>query len=47
MVLERSPQLVVFLAVWMLVGELVVLPLVLVELQRYSVAPEMVFGSSF
>ena len=47
MIVEWSPQLVVFLAVWMLVGELVVLPHVLVEVQRYSVAPETVFGSSF
>ena len=47
MVLEWSPQLVVFLAVWTLVGELVVLPQVLVEVQRYSVAPETVFDFSF
>ena len=47
MALEWSPQLAVFLAVWMLVGELVVLPHVLLEVQRYSVAPEMVFDFSF
>ena len=47
MVWEWSPQPVVFLAVWMLVGELVVLSHVLVEVQRYSVAPETVFDSSF
>ena len=47
MVLGRSPQLVAFRAVWRLVGELVALPHVLVEVQRYSVAQEMVIGSSF
>ena len=47
MALEWSPQQVVFLVVWMLVDELVVLPFVPVEVQRYSVAPEMVNGSSF
>jgi hypothetical protein len=38
---------VVSLAAWLLVGKLVVLPRVLVEVQRYSVAPETVFDSLF
>ena len=42
-----SPLLVVVQVVWRLVDESVVPPVVLVEVQRYSVAPEMVIGSSF
>ena len=47
MALGPSSLLVVVQVVWMLVDELVVQPVVLVEVQRYSVAPEMVIGSSF
>ena len=47
MVSGLSPLLAVSLVVWMLVDERVVLLVVLVEVQRYSVAPEMVIGSSF
>ena len=42
-----SSLLVVVRVVWMPVDESVVLLVVLVEVQRYSVAPEMVIGSSF
>ena len=43
----QSPLLVVVQVEWMLVDESVVLLVVPVEVQRYSVAPEMVIGSLF
>ena len=43
----QNPLLVVVRAEWMLVDESVVPLVVLVEVQRYSVAPETVIGSSF
>ncbi len=46
MVLGLSSLLVVVQVVWMLVDESVVLLVVLEEVQRYSVAPEMVIGPS-
>ena len=45
--MELNQQRVVSLLAWMLVDKVAVLPRDLVEVQRYSVAPETVFDSSF
>ena len=47
MVLALNSLLMVAQVVWMLVGEPVDRPVVVVEVQRYSVAPETVIGSVF